>query len=159
MMRPIVAALITIGLLGGIFNYIEFAKRVRRPPVEINIDYAQGEYSIEIDKSFDCVSDPIFETESLKVIFKGQSIFSQTAPISKDTPVVLENLEGVEVGENEIFITCNMSKPTDGLGAMRVTIKRNDITITEAILTSVPGLTEVSGPIVFTITDHSPHEH
>jgi len=95
------------------------------------------------------------------VLFKGETVFTQTESIAKDDPVVVKNLQGVEEGENEIFVTANMLQPTDGLGAIKITIKRNDIAIVEKLLTSVPGLTEVSGPVSFTIGDktYPDHEH
>jgi hypothetical protein len=34
---------------------------------------------------------------------------------------------------------------------MKVTVKRNDIPVVEKLLTSVPGLPTVSGPVVFEI--------
>ena len=152
-MRPIYALLISIGLLASVYNYVAFAKRVRRPAVEIQVDYAQGKFSLEIDRSFDCQGDPIFGTESLKVLFKGETVFSELEPIDSGQPVVIENLEGVEAGENEIFVAANQKPPAASLGAMKITVKRNGVEIAEQLITSEPGLTAVGGPVAFSIGD------
>jgi len=160
--RPIYAILISIGLIAGVYYYIQFSDSVRREPPELQIDYAQGEYTIEIVQSFDCTGDPIFESESLKVMFKGETIFANSDPIPKDEATLITNVQGVEAGENEIFVSANMEAPTDGLGAMKVTVKRNDTPVAEKLLTSEPGLSAVSGAVVFTIEDsedHDEHDH
>lgn len=164
-MRPIYALLISIGLLASVYNYVAFAKRVRRPPVQIQVDYAQGDFSLEIDRSFDCQGDPIFGTESLKVLFKGETVFSEQEPITRDQPVVIEDLQGVEAGENEIFVAANQKLPAASLGAMKITVKRNGISIAEQIITSESGLPAVGGPVAFSIgessgqSDQDSHQH
>ena len=161
-MRPIYALLISIGLLASVYNYVAFANRVRRPPVEIQVDYAQGEFSIEIERSFDCQGDPIFGSPAIKVLFKGETVFENAEPIASDQSIVVSDLQGVEAGENEIFVSANQQSATSGLGAMKINIKRNGIVIANKVITSEPGLSAVSGPIGFTIGDSSKedsHQH
>ena len=85
-MRPILACLITVVLIIGVSSYLRFADSVRRPPVEISIDYAEGEYAVEIERTFDCEGDPILGTESLKVLFKGETVFARNEPIPNTEP-------------------------------------------------------------------------
>ena len=160
-MRPIYALLISIGLLASVYNYVAFANRVRRPPIEIKIDYAQGEFSLEIDRSFDCEGDPIFGSESLKVLFKGETVFAEQDPILNDQPIVINDIQGVEAGENEIFVSANQKPPAASLGAMKITVKRNNIAIAEQVITSEPGLLAVGGPVAFSIgeTPNDSHQH
>jgi len=161
-MRPALALLITLGLLGGVFGYVRFADSVRQSAVEIEIDYAEGQYSIEIQTTFDCVADPILETEALKVLFKGEPVFTRSESISADETIEFQPLEGVESGENEIFVSANMQSPTSGLGALKVTVKRNDIPVVEKLLTTQPGLATVSGPVEFEIApvnESQEHDH
>lgn len=150
-MRPILACLITVVLISGVSAYIRFADSVRRPPIEISIDYAGGEYSVEIERTFDCEGDPILGTESLKVLFKGETVFARNEPIPTTEPVEIRPLEGVESGENEIYVSATMSESTLGLGVLKVTVKRNDIPIMEKMLASTAGLMEVGGPVVFEV--------
>ncbi len=162
-MRPILACLISIVLIGGVYGYLRFADSVRRPTVEFNIDYAEGEYSVEIDHTFVCEGDPVFGTESLKVLFKGKTVFSREATIPVGDPIEIRPLEGVESGENEVFVSATMSQATQGFGVLKVTVKRNNIAIQEKLFASVPGLLDLGGPVVFEIKtptqppDNSPH--
>lgn len=155
-MRPILACLITVVLVGGVYGYLRFADSVRHPPIEINVDYAEGEYSLEIERTFVCEGDPILGTESLKVLFKGDTVFARNESIPTSETIEIRPLKGVEIGENEIYVSATMSELAQGFGVLRVTIKRNDVLILEKMLPSVPGLLDVSGPIVFEI--HAPNE-
>ena len=161
-MRPIYALLISIGLLASVYNYVAFANRVRRPPVEIQVDYAQGEFSIEVERSFDCQGDPIFGSPAIKVLFKGETVFENADPIASDEPIIISDLQGVEAGENEIFISANQASATSGLGAMKISVKRNGLVIATELITSEPGLSAVGGPIGFTIAEKpedDSHQH
>lgn len=150
-MRLILALVITLGLLGGVFGYVRFADSVRRTAVEIEIDYATGDYSIEVQTTFACQSDPILETESLKVMFKGEPVYSSDQRILANEVTLIPSLPGVESGENEIFVTAHMDPGVRGLQAMKVSIKRNDIPVAEKVLISEPGLGTVAGPVTFNI--------
>ena len=150
-MRPILACLITVVLISGVSTYIRFADRTRRPPVEIRINYAEGEYAVEIERTFDCEGDPILGTESLKVLFKGESVFARNEPIPNTETVEIRPLVGVESGENEIYVSATMSESTQGLGVLKVTVKRNNVPIMEKMFSSVAGLMDVGGPVVFEI--------
>ena len=156
MLRPILAILITAGLLIGTYSYISFANSVRHEPVQIHVDYASGDFSIKIERSFDCAGHPIFKSkESLKVLFKGEKVYGNTGTVPADEAVEIKKISGVEAGENEIFVSANMASASSGLGVIKVTVSRNDIPISEELITSKPGLTAVGGPIVFTIPDDS----
>lgn len=161
-MRPVLAFLITVLMIGGVYGYINFARSVRRPPIEIEIDFAEGEYSVEVERTFECVGDPILGTESLKVMFKGEKVYAKTEPIPSDELVVVRPLERVETGENEIYVSANMPKSAKGFGALKVVVKQNDRLIGEEIISTVPGLASVGGPVVFTVkppVKKTIHEH
>ena len=150
-MRPIYASLITILLIGGVYGYIRFSQSVRRPPIEIAIDYAQGHYWLEIERTFECVPDPIFSPQSLRILFKGETVFETTESLSPDTPLTIEDVQGVEQGENELYLSANRAEGSSGLGVIKVTVFQNDIPIEMKMLTSEPGLSTVSGPLVFNV--------
>ena len=157
-MRPLWALVITILMIGGVFSYIRFADSVRRPPMVINVDYAKGEYLIEIECTFACEAEPIFGAEPLKVLFKGSHVFASDVPIPAGESIVVGPLEGVETGENEIHVSANMPESNRGLGVVKVTVKRNDISIAEKLISSEPGLTTVGGPVVFTVREQAEKE-
>lgn len=150
-MRPFLAILITLCLLGGTYGYVRFADSVRRSAVEIQIEYAEGEFSVDIEKTFDCAGDPIFETESLKVLFKGEKVFAESESIPAAKSIEIRPLAGVEQGENEIYVLANRETSTGGFGALKIVVKRNDIPIAEQTITSDVGLAEVGGPVVFNV--------
>jgi hypothetical protein len=150
-MRPILACLITLVLVGGVYGYIKFAEGIRRPPTEINIDYSEADFSLEIERSFDCVVDPIFAPESLRVLFKGESVLAISKKIAVEETIRLEKLDGVEVGENEIYIAANRAEGSIGLGAIKVSIFRGGVLFDEQVLTSQQGIAEVAGPISFVV--------
>lgn len=150
-MRPLLAGLITISLIGGVYGYLRFADGVRRPPVEIQIDYATGNYSVLIETTFECVGDPVLELDALNVMFMGESIFSQPQSIPAGEQIEISPLEGVEVGENEIHVAATMSESTPGLGVLKATIQRDGVRVLEKLISSEPGLLEVAGPVVFQV--------
>jgi len=161
-MRPVLAFLITVFMIGGVYGYINFSHSVRRPPIEIEIDFAEGEYSVQIERTFECVADPILGPESLKVMFKGDIVYANKEPIPNDELVIVRPLEQVELGENEIYVSANMPESANGFGVLKVVVKQNDRLIGEEMISSVPGLTSVGGPVVFTVKPHvnqTKHEH
>jgi hypothetical protein len=161
-MRPFLALMITLCLLGGVFGYVRFAESVRRPAVDIQINYAEGEYSVDIDMTFDCAGDPIFETDAIKVLFKGEKVFAAADPIPAAQSIEIRPLPGVEKGENEIYVAANRETSTSGFGALKIVVKRNDIPIAEKTITSDEGLAEVGGPVVFRVgpsNESDEHDH
>lgn len=158
-MRPILALAITISLLGGMFAYTQFADNVRRSAVEYKVDFSQQEYSVEIRKTFAAAPDPIFGADSMKVKFKGETLLSRSDTIPAAETIEIRPLEGVEVGENELFITVNRQSTEEALAVVLVTVKEDDILVAESTLTGVPGLPVVSGSILFEAAETSKDEH
>ena len=158
-MRPILALAITISLLGGIYAYTQFADTVRRSVVEYKVDFSRQEYSVEIRKTFTAAPDPIFGADSMKVKFKGETILSRSDTIPTAETIEIRPLEGVEVGENELFISVNRQSTEEALAVVMVTIKEDDILVAESTLTGAPGLPVVTGSILFAAAETSKDEH
>ena len=148
-MRLILAITITTFLLGSTYAYIRFADGVRRTAVEIEVSYDEAEYSVEIRKSFAAVGDPIFGTEALRVKFKGEVVYSRQEEVPADETIVIRPLEGVEVGENELYLAATQRPGDAAIGAIQVTVKRDNFPLKQATIVSVPGLDSVSGTVVF----------
>ena len=83
--------------------------------------------------------------------FKGEVVFSRDEPIQADEWIEIRPLKGVETGENEIFVSATRSESTQGLGVLKVTVKRDEIPIMEKMIPSETGLMDVGGPVVFEI--------
>jgi hypothetical protein len=71
--------------------------------------------------------------------------------IAVEETIRLEKLDGVEVGENEIYIAANRAEDSIGLGAIKVSIFRGGVLFDEQVLTSQQGIAEVAGPISFVV--------
>ena len=158
-MRPFLALAITFFLIGGVFAYTQFADSVRREAVEYKVDFSRQEYSVEIRKSFAAAPDPIFGAPSLKVKFKGEEILSRTDVIPAVETIEIRPLEGVEVGDNELFISVNQESAEAALAVVLVTVKEDDIPVTEVTLTATPGLPVVSGSVQFQTTKSNRDDH
>ena len=114
-----------------------------------------------VERSFDCAGDPIFGSDALKILFKGEKMLSKSGKLPADEEVTLKELDGVEIGENEIFVSANMAEPV-ALGVIKVTITRDDVVVAQELLTSEEGLLSVRGPVSFHVDEqkHAPgHIH
>ncbi len=148
-MRLILAIAITTFLIGSTYAYLKFSDSVRRTAVVYEVSYAEQEYAVEIRKSFTAVGDPIFGTESLKVLFKGEPIYARTDEVPADETIVIRPLAGVEVGENELYVSATRQPGGAALGVMELVVKRDNFQIATATIASVPGLDTISGTVVF----------
>jgi hypothetical protein len=158
-MRPLFAILITAGLLGGVFAYLRFADSVRHTAVDYQAVFAEETYSLEIRKTFEANPDPIFELESLSVQFKGESILVSDAIIPAEEVIKIDPLEGVEVGQNELFISFNRADENVALAVIQVLVFRNGAEISRSVIASEEGLAEVSGSVVFSTQSADGDDH
>ena len=161
-MRPILALTISVFLIGGVFAYTRFADSVRAKAVAHLVNFANEEYSLVIRKTFDAAPDSIFGSESIKVMFKGETVLARSDEVLADEVIEIRPLSGVEVGENELFISVNRKSTDAALAVLLVEISRDGIPIAEQTITSEAGLPAVSGAVVFTTgkpIDEKKHEH
>lgn len=158
-MRPILALAITLSLLGGMFAYTQFADSVLRSAVEYKIDFSRQEYSVEIRKTFAAAPDPIFGADSMKVKFKGETLLSRSDTIPAAEMIEIRPLEGVEVGENELFVSVNRQSTEEALAVVLVAVKEDDILVAKSTITGVPGLPVVSGSVLFVAAETNKDEH
>lgn len=157
-MRPVLAFLLSAFLIGGMSLYIQFARSVRRPAVDFQAEFSEAQFEVELQRTFDCVGDPLLEIAALEVHFRDEKIYASEADLPRDQPVRFLIKGGVETGENEISITANREE--FGFGAIAVTLYRNDVPIQQATLPSAPDVPTVSGSVVFEGTEtESEHVH
>ncbi|MEM7457172.1 MAG: hypothetical protein AAF456_22715 [Planctomycetota bacterium] len=113
-MRPIIALVLTVFLFAGVYGYTEFARRVRKPPIDFSAKLSSKDYSVEISRTFDCIGDPGWdEVKSLIVTFRGEEIISEIETVPADRPIVIEKLDGVLQRGNNIFVFANLRKADD----------------------------------------------
>ena len=100
-MRPFLALLLSVFLIGGMSVYIQFARSVRRPVVDFQAEFAEAEFEVELRRTFDCVGDPLLEVAALEVYFRDEKIYSSDQDLPQDEAVRFAVERGVETGENE----------------------------------------------------------
>lgn len=146
-MRPLLSLLLSVFLIGGMSAYIQFARSVRRPAVDFQAEFSEAQFEVELERTFDCIGDPLLEVAALEVFFRGDKIYSSGGDLPREEDVRFSIEQGVETGENEISINANREE--FGFGAIAVTLYRNDIPIQRITLPSAPDVPTVSGSVVF----------
>ena len=150
-MRPFLAILITVCLLGGTLAYTRFAASVRRTATEYRPTLAADHYSIVVRRTFAAAASPVSGLESLTLHFRGQSILSRTDDIAANERIEIDNLQGVEVGPNELYIAARpdrkMDQPT--FAALEVSVLRDDRVIEKTMFSNSSGLPLIAGSILF----------
>ena len=157
-MRILLSLLIVFCLLYGTHLYTQFADRVHADAVTWQPSYSTGKYAIEIDRTFDCVPDDLFEEPALSVLFRGQEIYQSDGQLSADEVVRIEDVQDVEIAENELNVTAFLDPDLEGLVAMRVRVFHDNAEIQETTITDTGDLGSISGSVSFFV-DESPHEH
>ena len=174
-MRPFLTLAIAGLLMGGVLAYTRFAASIRPVAAAYQTELATEPYSVEIRRTFIAapIQDPAGsidirpETESLsqtavaalQVHFKGVSILHRSDEIRQVEPLVIPLLEGVEIGDNELFISANQQLPNDvTFAALHVRVRQGAVTIAESTFTSVSGSPLIYGVLVFSATPPPEHD-
>ncbi|MDA7903666.1 hypothetical protein N9B31_08385 [Mariniblastus sp.] len=158
-MRPILAILLSSLLMGGVYSYLSFSNSVRRPPLTIEITQAEGNYTLEIERTFRCVADTILEEPSLAVQFGKTQIYLREDEVPIEERIKIGPIEGIEEGENEFLITATMDEFFENLGVLKVTVFRDEIPLASKMFASESGLTSISGPLVFNSQEKESTSH
>jgi hypothetical protein len=153
-MRPLLAIAISVSLLGGVYLYTEFAKSVQVESFDYVAQFAKGEYTVELRRTFDAGADPVFSPQSIQVLLKGESVFSRDDDVLAEESIEFRLPDSVEVGENEIYVTANRKELSSALAVVQVIVKRDGIPIAETNLFSEGGLPMVSGSVGFRVKDN-----
>jgi len=157
-MRILLSVLITFILLYGTSVYTQFADRIRADAVTWQPTYSAGKYSIEIDRTFECVPDDLFEEPALTVRFRGEEIFRSDGRIPVDQVIRIDDIQNVEVNHNDLNFTAYLAPDLTGLAAMRIRVFRDNAKVQEATITDTADLGSISGSVSFFV-DESPHDH
>ena len=157
-MRILLSLLIVFALLYGTSLYTQFADRVRANAVTWQPTYSAGKYAIEIDRTFDCVPDDLFEEPALAVRFRGKEIYRNDGRIPADQAIRIEDIQDVEVNSNDLNFTAYLASDLKGLAAMRIRVFRDNAKIHESTITDTADLGSVSGSVSFFV-QQAPHEH
>lgn len=157
-MRILLSLLIAFCLLYGTNLYTQFADRVHANAVTWEPAYSAGKYVIEIDRSFDCVPDDLFEEPALSVRFRGKEIYRSEERLSANEIVRIEDVQNVEINQNDFLVTAGLDSGLEGLAAMRIRVFRDNAKIQETTIADTGDLGSISGAVSFFV-DEATHEH
>ncbi|AFM26949.1 hypothetical protein [Desulfomonile tiedjei] len=146
-MRPILAILVWILILGGVAGYLH-TREDKRAVAEFRPTAAAGHFTLEIVATtklepdpFALLAHPDDKPMSLIVKINGEQVLAKDDNQAQGTPLRLEDVQGLTEGQNELYVEANPPLESAGRAhAYRVTIKRDGETIAEETLWSEPGL-------------------
>ncbi len=101
-MRPILAVVLCVVILGGTWSYIQFlgTLSVGRNIVE-EVD-SESSYTLEITSTFNAASDD-FQQSGLVIEFRGKILY-ESDELAAGVTRRIENVEGVKLGLNDFFV-------------------------------------------------------
>lgn len=155
-MRILLAAAVSLSILGAIYLFLDQQQKRPRPQRSIVAPQAAGgQFQIELVPMFDAGPDAFaLDTQGAAAIvveLQGQTLLNRTQVTPRGQPVVIENVNGLVVGPNELFVraTAADSDPT-AIRAIRVRVTRDEMVVAEAWLSSEPG-TPAEGTVSLTL--------
>jgi hypothetical protein len=156
-LRILLAAAVWLIFTGGTALYMahrDVVAEISTPAVERSV--ASGVYALRITPSFIAEKDPfaldIDDDDGAALLtarLGGREIVSVTSAADARAEYVVEPLEGVRAGENEIYVYA--ASPADRHGtynALRAVVTRDGLPVAEKTIWSAPGET-VAGSVTF----------
>jgi antitoxin (DNA-binding transcriptional repressor) of toxin-antitoxin stability system len=159
-MRPVLAILTTVLILGGLQGYFLLRDRFG-PTAPVAIEHpAPGVYSLEITLTFDAGPDPFALAASdqtcLEVLFRGQTLLRRVERVSAGEKVVITPIEDIVAGKNEFVFKASPADSRPEMAyAARVRLLRDDAPIAEQSLWSESGGI-VEGKLLVVVEDSKP---
>lgn len=119
-MRPVIAFLIWVVLIGGLTAYMHARERVAAGRV-VDFQAARGNFALELTTTFDLEPDP-FALQSddgsgpaaIVVRINGKDVLRRSDRVQRGTQIVVEPVSHLAQGQNEIYVEA--SAPLDSAG-------------------------------------------
>lgn len=168
-MRPFLAFLTVITILGGLQGYFMLRDRFGPSAAPLVERPAPGLYSLEITLTFDAGPDP-FALEAgdqtcLEVLFRGDALLRRTERVSAGEVVVITPISSIMAGSdeaqgrNEFVVRATPADSRPELAyAARVRLLRDGASVAEQILWSDSG-GKVEGKLVAVVVEGGSHNH
>lgn len=143
-MRPLLAALILVALLGGLQLYMSVRpSRVVSEPSRLQPP-AEGRFAVDVTLSFAAGPDPYAlepdDAPSLLVLFRGQEIIRENTDLEPGRIVRQEDVQSVTAGANEFFLRATPQDSNSlAARAVRLRVYRDGNPIAQQTLWSEPG--------------------
>ena len=164
-MRPIVAALIWIVLVGGLTLYTNTREPVKASRTA-GPQQVEGTFALEITPSFAAEPDPFAlrsdadrGAPALTIRVNGKEALRVTDRTEPGRPIRVEPVPGLVQGENEIYVEANPPLSAGaGAYAARVRFIRDGRTVTDRTFWSEPGSRIAETFLVKTLAQPQPQE-
>ena len=163
-MRPLLALVLSLVILGSVQTYMLFVNGLPRYIPNVSTETAaSGHFRLELTLTQDAQSDA-FEATSLLVNLPqqdGHVLIHKEEVISALDPIVIDSITEFVVGENELFVQVGVgdaggfdSPNTEELilrrAAVRVQLFRDRVLLTDETLWAEPG-EPIQGKLVITV--------
>lgn len=137
-MRPLIAVLIWVVLVGGLLLYVRSRDAVDTAP-SFRLVPAQGTYSVEITTTFTAEPDPFAlrvedeeKPSALSLKLNGKEVLRLTDRVDAGSPIRVEPLRGLVEGSNELYLEANPPAGEAGRShAVRVRVLRDGIPLSD----------------------------
>lgn len=175
-MRVLAAILITLFLMVGTYYYTAFADSVRRAPVEVQTQFDDADWQVEIFRTFACIPDKEYDSSALVVQMKAEDLLRKEEAVPVNASVILDLNEGIEQGSNELYVEANVASIDDfefsaaeTPHVLRVLLKRGSTIVTDQSFWLGEGQTGFKESVLFeapssgrgdgTASQHEDHPH
>lgn len=160
-MRIFAAIFINIILIGGLALYMNHRDNkapAEKTPTQTTI--SQGIFALEITPGFAPAPDPFaLETDKpalLLVKTGSREILRKTESVEAGKPFRVENIAGLAVGHNELYIQASPPSENNAHHALRVRVLENESPIADTTFWAPPGM-GISDTLYFSIGKAEAH--
>jgi hypothetical protein len=144
-MRPVLAAIIWIVLIGGLTWHVH-TRENPKPIVSPEAREVEGHFSLTITATFPMEPDPFALRigdrlpPSLVVKVNGQEVLRRTDSIAAGVPIRVEHVKGLVEGGNEFYLEANPPIALSSLPqAAQIQVLREGYPVIERAVWSEPG--------------------
>lgn len=165
MLRLWLTIFLVFGILGGTWWYTQFVNRLVLQPASYRPQLSNARYSLEILRTFTAVPgtdlDSLAEDQTipaeaaaLTVLFQGKVLYQHFHKLDVEEPLVIQEIPGIEIGENEIFVKAHLHPPQPRqLQALQVRLFREGRPLSETTVSGYPGSPLIYATVLFEVAD------
>ena len=140
-MRPLFAIIIAVCILGGVKLFIDSEPtRDTRDHVHFQADQSTKNYDVELTLTFDAGPDEFSlssdgDAPSVLLQLNGKEVLKRTDTVAAtDSPIVLQNVDGVTVGINEFYVQASPTEDDLKPRSLRIRILQGGNVVAEEAL-------------------------
>ncbi len=144
-MRPLIALLLSAGILLGVRMYLNLASSLRGGAKVVTVDQtaAEGQYSVDVTLTFDAQADEFaLEPVSLVLRHQDKTLLERKELVPAGEPLVVDDVAGLVEGRNEFYFAC-IPRAEGGqvARAVRIRVLRDGAVVVDQTLWAEAGQT------------------